>query len=107
MPQRSTGTGTGSAAADPLLERIAAGLRVARERTGLSEQQVVALLEQQGLAITLETLQRWEVTGEVQLDSAAQLADAYGCTLDSLAGRRAFRGRSPVDDLPPAPRSSW
>ena len=46
--------------AEQVLERIAAGLRVARKRTGLSEQQVVALLAQQGLAITVRTLRRWE-----------------------------------------------
>jgi hypothetical protein len=46
--------------------------------------------------------------GSVPAEKALeQLADAYGTTLESLAGRRAFRGRRPVDDLPPAPRGSW
>jgi hypothetical protein len=107
MSQRTTGTSTGSEPAEQLLERISSGLRVARERTRLSEPQVVALLAQQGLAITIETLRRWEASGLVHLDSASHLADAYGTTLDSLAGRRAFRGRRPLDDLPPTPRTSW
>jgi hypothetical protein len=106
MSQRTTGTSTGSEPAE-LLERVSSGLRAARERVGLSEQQVVALLAQQGLAITLETLRRWEASGLIHVDSAVHLADAYGMTLDSLAGRRAFRARRPVDDLPPTPRSSW
>jgi hypothetical protein len=106
MPQRTTGTGTGSVPGEQMLERIAAGLRVARERTGLNEGQVVALLARGGLAITVETLRRWEASGLIHVDSAAHLADAYGTTLDSLAGRRAFRGRRPVDDLPPTPRST-
>ena len=90
-----------------MLARIAAGLRAARLRTGLSEERVIALLAQQGLDVTVATLQRWETTGLIHLDSASQLADAYGTTLDSLAGRRAFRQRHPVEDLPPAPRSGW
>jgi pantoate kinase len=107
MPQRATSTGTGPAPAERVLARVAAGLRVARQRTGLSEGQVVALLAQQGLAITTETLTRWETSGLIHVDSASQLADAYGTTLDSLAGRRAFRGQRPADDLPPTPRTSW
>ena len=67
---------------------------------------MVALLAQQGLAITAETLRRWETSGLIHFDSASRLADAYGATLDSLAGRRAFGWRHPADDLPPSPRSS-
>lgn len=107
MPQRTISTGTGPAPAEHVLARVAAGLRVARQRTGLSEEQVVALLAQQGLAITTETLTRWETSGLIHVDSASHLADAYGTTLDSLAGRRAFRGQRPADDLPPTPRTSW
>lgn len=107
MSQKCTTTGSGPAPAEQLLERIATGLRVARSRTGLSEQQVVALLAQQGLAITVETLRQWEASGRIHVDSASQLADAYGTTLDSLSGRRAFRRRHPADDLPATPRSSW
>lgn len=104
MPQRTTSTGPEPAEQVP--ERIAAGLRVARTRTGLSEQQVVALLAQQGVAITVEALQRWETDGLIHMDAASHLADAYGTTLDSLAGRRASR-RNPSDDLPPRQTGSW
>jgi hypothetical protein len=107
MPQRASGTGHTAVPAEHVLERIAGGLRLARSRTGLSEQQVVALLALQGLETTVATLRRWEATGLIHLDSATHLADAYGTTLDALAGRRAYTARSPLDDLPPAPRSSW
>jgi hypothetical protein len=107
MPQGATSTGTGPAPPEQVLERIAAGLRQARARTGLGEQQVVDLLAQQGLVITVGTLQRWETCGLIHVDSALHLADAYGTTLDSLAGRRAFQQRRPAGDLPPAPRSPW
>ena len=107
MPQRPTSTDSGSVPAEQVLERIASGLRVARKRTGLSEAQVVALLAQQGLVITSRTLQRWEESGLIHVDSATHLADAYGTTLDSLAGRRAYRRHRPTDDLPKPPRGSW
>jgi len=107
MPQRPTSTDTGRVPAEQVLERIAAGLRMARKRTGLSEGQVVALLAQQGLAITTRTLQRWEASGLIHVDSASHLADAYGTTLDSLAGRRSFRHYGATDDLPRTPRGSW
>jgi hypothetical protein len=107
MSERPTTTGSGPVPAEQVLECIAAGLRTARKRTGLSEGQVVALLAQQGLAITTETLQRWETSGLIHFDSASRLADAYGTTLDSLAGRRAFSRRHRADDLPPSPRTSW
>ena len=105
MARRTTSPGTEPASAEQL-ERIAAGLRAARQRTGLSEEQVVALLARQGLAITTETLVRWETSGLIHVDSAMHLADAYGTTLDSLAGRRAFRQRRTADDLPPTPGTS-
>jgi ribosome-binding protein aMBF1 (putative translation factor) len=107
MPQRTTSTEPAPVPGERLLERIATALRVARARTGLSEQQVVALLAQQGLAITVETLRRWETSGLVHVDSASHLADAYGATLDSLAGRRAFSRRHAANDQAPSPRSSW
>lgn len=107
MPEDFTRARTDAAVAEQTLARISAGLRAARLRTGLSEERVIALLGQQGLDITPATLQRWETTGLIHLDSASQLADAYGTTLDTLAGRRAFRQRHPTDDLPPAPRSAW
>jgi transcriptional regulator with XRE-family HTH domain len=107
MPQRPTTTPADALPAEQSLERIAAGLRTARKRTGLSEQQVVGLLAQQGLAITTATLRRWEASGLIHVDSAARLADAYGTTLDSLAGRRAYSRSHPVDDLAPSTRSSW
>jgi hypothetical protein len=85
--------------------RIAAGLTGARARTGLSEQQVVDLLGQQGVAISARSLRSWESSGLLHFDSAVSLADAYGTTMDVLAGRRAFRQRHPSAELPP--RSSW
>ena len=76
---------------DPALEAVARALRGARARTGMSEQQVVAKLAEDGFAITVTRLRTWERTGVIRVDAAARLADAYGITLDSLAGRRAFR----------------
>jgi hypothetical protein len=108
MPERNTRASPGGAtAAEQGPARIAACLRAARLRTGLSEQQVVDLLAQQGIEVTIATVQRWETSGLVLVDVAAHLADAYGTTIDSLAGRRAFTQRRPTDDLPPAPRSAW
>jgi transcriptional regulator with XRE-family HTH domain len=107
MPQNTSNAPPPAATAEQLLARIAAGLSAARVRTGLSEQQVVDLLGQQGLAIAMPTLQRWESSGQLQVDSAVRLADVYGTTIDLLAGRRSFQARHPAADLPPAPRSSW
>ena len=76
---------------DPALEVVGRALRGARARTGMSEQQVVAKLAEDGFAITVTRLRTWERTGVIRVDAAARLADAYGITLDSLAGRRAFR----------------
>ena len=108
MPERKTRASPDAvAAAQHGPARIAAGLRAARLRTGLSEQQVVELLAQQGVEATIATVRRWETSGLILVDVAAHLADAYGTTIDSLAGRRAFTQRRPTDDLPPAPRSAW
>jgi hypothetical protein len=76
---------------DPALEVVGRALRGARARTGMSEQQVVAKLAEDGFTITVTRLRTWERTGVIRVDAAARLADAYGITLDSLAGRRAFR----------------
>ena len=77
--------------ADLAVEAVAHALRGARARTGMSEQQVVAKLAEDGFAITVTRLRGWERTGVIRIDAAAHLADAYGVTLDTLAGRRAFR----------------
>jgi hypothetical protein len=76
---------------DPALAVVAQALRGARARTGMSEGQVVAKLAEDGFAITVTRLRTWERTGVIRVDAAARLADAYGITLDSLAGRRAYR----------------
>jgi transcriptional regulator with XRE-family HTH domain len=108
MPQRIGNAPQPTASAEQLLARIAAGLSAARIRTGLSEQQVVDLLGRQGVVIEAPTLQRWESSGLLHVDSAVHLADAYGTTIDLLAGRRAFRQRPPTADLPELPpRSPW
>ena len=77
--------------ADRAVEAVAHALRGARARTGMTEQQVVAKLAEDGFAITVTRLRGWERTGVIRIDAAAHLADAYGVTLDTLAGRRAFR----------------
>jgi hypothetical protein len=78
---------------DAGLEAVAQALRGARSRTGMSEQQVVALLVGQGVAITVARLRGWERTGVIRVDAAARLADVYGTTIDALAGRRAYRSQ--------------
>jgi hypothetical protein len=78
---------------DAGLEAVAMALRGARTRTGMSEQQVVALLVGQGVAITVARLRGWERTGVIRVDAAARLADTYGTTIDALAGRRAYRSQ--------------
>jgi hypothetical protein len=79
--------------ADPAVEEVARALRGARARTGMSEQQVVAVLAEHGFRITVTRLRGWERTGVIRVDAASRLADVYGITIDSLAGRRAYRGR--------------
>jgi hypothetical protein len=76
---------------DPNLDAVARALRGARARTGMSEQQVVAVLAEQGFKITVTRLRGWERTGVIRVDAASRLADAYGITIDALAGRRAYR----------------
>jgi hypothetical protein len=107
MPQSTSRTPDHTGPAEQLLARIADGLRAARLRAGLDEKRVTELLAQQGFEITIETLLRWEECGLIHVDAACHLADAYGTTIDALAGRRASRARKPTDDLPPAPRSPW
>ena len=43
----------------------------------------------------------------MHVDAAVHLAEVYGATIDTLAGRRAYATRHPSDDLPPRPRSAW
>lgn len=76
---------------DATLERVARSLRGARARTGMSEQQVVALLIARGVAISLVKLRRAERRGMLDLACASHLADAYGTTTDCLSGRRPGR----------------
>jgi 23S rRNA A2030 N6-methylase RlmJ len=57
----------------------------------MSESQVCAILAEQGFAVTVARLRNWERTGVIRLDAAYRLADAYGTTVDALAGRRAYR----------------
>jgi transcriptional regulator with XRE-family HTH domain len=81
-------TAAAECAPDPALERVARALRSARARTGLSEEQIVAMLNQRGAAISLLALRRAERVGTIDLALAARLADIYGMTTDTLAGRR-------------------
>ena len=90
--------------ADPVVAEVAQALRGARARTGMSEQQVVAVLAEQGFRITVTRLRGWERTGVIRVDAASRLADAYGITIDSLAGRRAYRSRHQSGALP-SPRT--
>ncbi len=92
---------------ESLRAQIATSLRAARARTGLNGPQVADLLAKQGLDVTPATLERWESTGLLHVDSAVHLATAYGTTLDLLAGRRAFQQRHPASELPPPDRSPW
>ena len=46
------------------------------------------MLAEQGFTITVTRLRGWERTGVIRVDAASRLADAYGITLDSLAGPR-------------------
>jgi hypothetical protein len=73
---------------DPAQERVARSLRAARARTGLSEEQIVAMLNERGTAVSLVVLRRAERVGSIDLALAARLADVYGMTTDTLAGRR-------------------
>src|SRR6478735_1414184 len=57
------------------LERAARGLRGARSRTGLSEEEVVSILARQGVALAVVDLRRAESTGVIGLALAGRLAD--------------------------------
>jgi hypothetical protein len=106
MPQRATND-PAFPADEQVVAHIAAGLRAARARAGLSEEQVVDLVGGQGLEITARQLAAWEQTGLLRVDIAVYLAGVYGTTIDIMAGRRAFQLRHPGADLPPAKRSAW
>jgi hypothetical protein len=75
-------------APDLMLERVAAALRSARARTGLSEERIVAMLNEQGAETSLLVLRRAERVGVIDFALASRLADVYGMTTDCLAGRR-------------------
>jgi len=96
---RTTATAGEPAAA---LELVARGLRGARARTGMSEREVVGMLERQGISISAEALHAAESCGVISLSFAACLADLYGTTTDALAGRRIHRQRLSLDDCPGA-----
>jgi hypothetical protein len=85
---------------EPAAEEVARALRGARARTGMTEHQVVAVLAEQGFSITVTRLRGWERTGVIRVDAASRLADAYGITIDTLAGRRAYRSRHHSAELP-------
>ena len=57
--------------ADPVVAEVAQALRGARARTGMSEQQVVAVLAEQGFRITVTRLRGWEHTGVIRVDAAS------------------------------------
>jgi hypothetical protein len=98
VPQRPvTGAEPGAA-----LERVARGLRGARVRTGMSEGDVMALLERLGTPISADALRAAESCGAISLYLAACLADVYGTTTDALAGRGLHRRRLPLGDCPGA-----
>jgi hypothetical protein len=85
---------------DPDVAEVARALRGARARTGMSEHQVVAKLAEDGFKITVTRLRGWERTGVIRVDAASHLADAYGITIDTLAGRRSYQARHPSTALP-------
>jgi hypothetical protein len=89
------------AAVEPaaVLEGVARGLRGARARTGMSEGEVSAMLERQGISISAEALRAAESDGAISLALATCLADVYGTTTDGLAGRRLHRRRPSPDDF--------
>jgi Helix-turn-helix domain len=74
-------------------DRISAALREARERAGLSEQEVVDQLHGRGVSISSQTLERWERTGGIRLEDAVDLAAVYHMSLDDLAARRSWNSR--------------
>jgi hypothetical protein len=74
-------------------DRISAALREARERAGMSEQEVVDQLRGRGVSISHQTLERWERTGGIRLEDAVDLAAVYHMSLDDLASRRSWNSR--------------
>ena len=97
---RATPLAAVTTASAVVLDRVAKGMRGARARTGLTEAGVVAILERQGIALSIAALRRAETTGAIPLALAACLADVYGTTTDGLAGRRCHRTRHSLDDFP-------
>ena len=69
-------------------------------RTGMSEAAVVAILERNGIPLSVAALRRAESSGEIPLALAVCLADIYGTTTDGLAGRRLHCKRLSLDDFP-------
>jgi hypothetical protein len=59
----------------------------------MSEGDVRAILERQGISISAEALLAAESCGTISLSLAVCLADVYGTTTDGLAGRRLHRYR--------------
>lgn len=74
-----------------MFERVAVALCGARARTGMSEERVIAILGEKGIAADTRMLRRAERTGIVDLAFASHLADLYGTTTDCIAGRRPNR----------------
>jgi hypothetical protein len=74
-------------------DRISAALRTARARAGLTEQEVIDLLQARGVSISAATIERWERTGGIRLEEAVDVAAVYHMSLDELAGRRAWHSR--------------
>ena len=97
---RATPPAAVTAAPAAVLDRVAKGMRGARARTGLTEADVVAILERQGIALSIAALRGAETTGAIPLALAACLADVYGTTMDGLAGRRCHRERLSLNDFP-------
>jgi transcriptional regulator with XRE-family HTH domain len=60
-----------------------------RQRAGLSQSQLA-----RAAGIPIRTLQEWEQARRSPgLEAAGRIADALGCTLDELAGRKPQRGQ--------------
>src|SRR4051812_38874496 len=74
-------------------DRISTALREARERAGLSEDEVVEQRRGRGVSISTQTLARWERTGGIRLEDAVDLAAVYHMSLDDLASRRSWNSR--------------
>lgn len=67
--------------------RLAQSIRAAREGAGLTQKQAAARAGLNPMQIS-----HWETgVSEPTLASLAALADAYGCDLDALVGRRSIK----------------